>query len=375
MTCRKIYNTPQNYAWGSMTLIPDFMKTLRTGQPQAEVWFGTHQASTASYYDDDELISNDVELPFMLKVLAAEKPLSLQVHPSKEQAEVGFVKENLANVARNAYTRNYKDDNHKPEMIISLSDEFYALCGFQPIESSITVIEELMSHVEYSDFHNALDEVKSLLKRNEDLKVIVERLLTEEIGVLCAAAITDAMAHYHIDTTSTPAMKILHEVTSAFPQDEGLSVVLLMNSIILKRGEALFLPAGNIHAYIKGLGVEVMANSDNVLRGGLTNKYIDIDELIKVLDTSIMKDVLLQPEEKNGIKTYTPIQDFTVIDAQGKVEINLHNQNTICLAISGGDITIENESMSVEQGEAFLIQQEEMIQINGHFIFAFHNEG
>jgi mannose-6-phosphate isomerase len=372
MTCRKITNDANAYAWGSESLIPAFMGTNENGKPQAEVWLGTHPISTARFIDTDETIDSEVSLRFLVKILAAAKPLSIQVHPSKEQAEYGFVRENILNIHRNAFNRNYKDDNHKPEMLIAIKDGFKALCGFRKIEDSLKALDLISKHTEYSSEMSSILNFKTLVteKGNENMKEVLSYILESPEGQSLANAMTHSLKQIHNDATVSDDIKILCFIASHFPNDVGIAVAVLMNPVILKKGEALFLPAGNVHAYIEGIGLEVMTESDNVLRGGLTTKYIDVEELLKIVDTSTLESPIYNPEIKGNIKIYNPMDEVTIVEAYDS-QVELNNKDCIAVALTKSTLTFNNESVELEQGESVLIREEEYCSVKGHAVFSY----
>lgn len=374
MSCLKITNTANDYSWGSEILIPKFFGVEPNGEPQAEIWLGSHSSNPSRYVDNGLPIDNDVSLSFLVKILAAAKPLSIQAHPNKIQAEEGFVKENILNIHHNAFNRNYKDDNHKPEMIIAIEDGFKALCGFKDVNEAVKTIEEISQHVEYSDDNNVLMEFKDVILQNGSLKIkkTVKELLETNFGVVVSIALNNGLKSMQGRDTASEEIRTLVEISSYFPNDVGIAIATMMNTVVLSKGEALFLPAGNIHAYVSGIGLEVMANSDNVLRGGLTTKYIDGEELVHILDGSIMENPILKPEVKSGVKVYKPISDFTVYDAKGKeLNIELHNENAIAVALEKSTISINGDEMNLDKGESVLIREEEKLISSGHVVFTF----
>lgn len=305
----QIENVLRPYAWGSTTAIAGLLGRPASGGPEAELWIGAHpdSPSTAIHPNGvtqplDALIAKDPahflggesvaafgpRLPFLTKILAADQPLSLQVHPSLEQAREGFARENAAGIAADAAHRNYRDDNHKPEMIFALTP-FRALCGFRSPAASRAIFEHLASVLESA----ALD-VPEIIKgvisdlglpvEEEALRAAFTRLIqggteaTEAIQEIEAVLRAGAPQEPHED-----ALTAMVGINEAFPGDPGVLISLLLNHLSLQPGQAVYLPAGNVHAYLQGMGVEVMASSDNVLRGGLTPKHVDVPELLKTV--------------------------------------------------------------------------------------------
>ncbi|WP_066299003.1 mannose-6-phosphate isomerase, class I [Arthrobacter luteolus] len=301
------------YAWGSMTAMAELFGRDPSGEPEAELWYGAHPGAPSRIVDPqgpaetlDELIAADPEaalgrgtvaehgpaLPFLAKLLAAGSPLSLQVHPTRDQAEAGFAAEDAAGVDRSASDRNYKDANHKPEMIFALTP-FEALCGFRAPGDAARLFRDLARLVEASGrpspalLAETVSDLESGRPAAEKLEKVFRRLIMggEDVrGAVTAAAETVRSLGDGQRAALDPALAAIADLDGYYPADPGVLISLLLNRVSLQPGEAIYLPAGNIHAYLSGLGVEVMASSDNVLRGGLTPKHVDIPELLKTVD-------------------------------------------------------------------------------------------
>lgn len=278
---------------------------MPSDHPEAEIWLGAHPADSAHVVHEGgstpllTLIDGDPgthlggsaqhfesRLPYLLKLLAAEEPLSLQAHPSSAQAREGFARENAAGVPIDSPVRNYRDPNHKPELIVALT-EFEALAGFRRPTDTVELLDALAVP--------ALGGYRTLLAAQPDasgLRTVFTSWIT-----LPGQALDDilpAVAQGCIDYLSGPARsdggrfaaeaRTLLELGESYPGDAGVLAALLLNRVTLTPGQGLYLDAGNLHAYLRGTGVEIMANSDNVLRGGLTPKHVDVPELLRVLD-------------------------------------------------------------------------------------------
>ncbi|MFJ4208674.1 mannose-6-phosphate isomerase, class I [Paenarthrobacter sp. NPDC089675] len=305
----QIENVLRPYAWGSTTAIAELLGRPASGGPEAELWIGAHPDSPSTAFHPngvtqslDELIASNPlhhlgaasleefgpRLPFLTKLLAAEQPLSLQVHPSLEQARDGYARENAAGMAAGSAERNYKDDNHKPEMIFALTP-FRALCGFRPAAVSRSIFEHLASVLDSAarNVPAIITGVIQDLGQDDEasaLRAAFTRLI--EGGDEVSAAVADVESVLRSGAPREPhdeALTAMLGINDAFPGDPGVLISLLLNHLSLQPGEAVYLPAGNIHAYLHGLGVEVMAASDNVLRGGLTPKHVDVPELLKTV--------------------------------------------------------------------------------------------
>ncbi|CAM3253613.1 mannose-6-phosphate isomerase, class I [Stackebrandtia soli] len=300
----------RRYPWGSRTAIAALQgRPMPSATPEAELWFGAYESAPATLSDGRSLTSyigadptgvlgpDSVKrfgsrLPFLLKVLAADEPLSLQVHPSREQAEEGFARENEDGVPPDSPLRNYVDANHKPELLCAMAD-FEVLCGFRDPRHSASVLERLGL--------GGLSSVVALLRQTDPVQALRETVTTlltlpmDHHGALMQEAIGAAapLAAGGGDDASDFAMLI--DLGKRYPNDPGVFVTLLLNHVTLRPGEAIYMPAGNPHAYLSGVGVEIMAASDNVLRGGLTRKHVDVPELLRVLDFRVLAEPLARP--------------------------------------------------------------------------------
>ncbi|MGD8195575.1 mannose-6-phosphate isomerase, class I [Herbiconiux sp. P18] len=343
-----ITNTPRDYAWGSVTAIPELLGTEETGEPQAELWLGAHPGSPARILDtsltdghDDleawiasdptRIVGRRGPLPYLLKILAAAHPLSLQAHPTLERAREGFARENEAGVPLDSPSRNYKDPLHKPELVVALSERYDALCGFRPLVEVRQIIDLLVmidgSQTAprwelYGPIVHLLEDSVTVGESDADiLRSVVEYLLGggEEVPVLVGHLVRTAEkalhpAHAHLTDPYTPSLETVVRLNEEYPGDPGIVISLLLNRVTLAKGQALYLPAGNIHAYLSGLGVELMAASDNVLRGGLTPKHVDVPELLEVLDFDPLPVPYLVPTHPvPGLSVFTPsVPDFVL---------------------------------------------------------------
>ncbi|MFF5403955.1 mannose-6-phosphate isomerase, class I [Streptomyces misionensis] len=314
----RLDNTVRPYAWGSPTAIPRLLGTEPTGEPQAEMWMGAHpgapsrtaRGTLAEVIDADperELGKETVSkfgprLPFLLKILAADAPLSLQVHPDLAQAGEGYADEERRGVPLDAPERNYKDANHKPELICALT-EFDGLCGFRPPQRTADLLAAL-----------GVDSLKPyvdlLRARPEDaaLREVLTAILTADRAETARTVAEAAAACARLGGDHAPYAELAHH----YPGDPGVLAAMLLNHVRLQPGEALFLGAGVPHAYLSGLGVEIMANSDNVLRCGLTPKHVDVPELLRVVRFEAGDPGVLRPEAApDGEEVYeTPIDEF-----------------------------------------------------------------
>jgi mannose-6-phosphate isomerase len=261
----------QHYAWGDKTLIPEMVGQPADGRPWAEWWIGTHPLAPSSLADGSSLESVAGDLPYLLKFMAAAQPLSLQTHPDQAQAEAGFAREEQAGIHREGAERIYKDRSAKPEMLCALTT-FDTLCGFRPVDATLALLADI-----------GADDLAAFLQR-EKLPSTVAALYRGEFDP--RSTIAACRLHHRVEA------ELVTELAEAYPGDPSVVVTLLLNRVLLGPGEAVFLGSGNLHAYLRGFGVEVMANSDNVVRGGLTPKHVDVEELLEVLDF----EPLVQPK-------------------------------------------------------------------------------
>ena len=325
----RLQNPIQPYAWGSRRFIAELCgKAAPTSEPEAELWMGAHPLAPSEALGDNQrrslltLLSADPQamlgervarrfgrLPFLLKVLAAEQPLSLQAHPSLAQAREGFAREERLSVPRAATSRNYKDDNHKPELVVALTP-FSALCGFRPLSST----QRLLAELDLPALTEALTP-----RANETSAQTLQRAFTRwlsapasENAPLVSAIAERASELLHGRSAFAAELGWLTRLALLHPGDAGCVCALLLNLVELSRGQALYLPAGNLHAYLEGAAIEIMANSDNVLRGGLTSKHVDVPELLRVLDFSEAAVRPLAPEARSQNQVYfaTPAEEF-----------------------------------------------------------------
>ncbi|MYR03635.1 MULTISPECIES: mannose-6-phosphate isomerase, class I [unclassified Streptomyces] len=314
----RLDNTVRPYAWGSPTAIPQLLGVEPTGEPQAEMWMGAHpgapsrtaRGTLAEVIDaapERELGKETVarfgpRLPFLLKLLAAGAPLSLQVHPDLEQAREGYADEERRGVPIDAPHRNYKDANHKPELICALT-EFDGLCGFREPAHAAELLAALGvdSLKPYVDLLGAHPEEAAL-------REVLTAILSADRADMARTVAEATAACAHLGGDHAPYAGLAHH----FPGDPGVIAAMLLNHVRLQPGEALFLGAGVPHAYLDGLGVEIMANSDNVLRCGLTPKHVDVPELLRVVRFEAGDPGVLRPEAApDGEEVYeTPIDEF-----------------------------------------------------------------
>ena len=277
-------------------------------------------------------------LPFLLKLLCAEQALSIQAHPTKAQAEEGFAEEESRGIPRDAFSRNYRDDNHKPELLVALTP-FEALAGFRPIQQTLELFATLdipelnpFKAMLQGEEGTAAEDLRALLTTFITLPESPRERLVDAVVTGCLRLAPDA------PTWMREVAETVVALQEQYPRDVGILVALLLNKLSLQPGEAIYLDAGQLHAYVRGLGVEVMANSDNVLRGGLTSKYIDVPELMRVLDSEPLKDPLTRRDDQG--KFPTPARDFTLENPPVGEERQVHGPAIVLCA--GGEVQLRS---------------------------------
>jgi mannose-6-phosphate isomerase len=375
----RLANTVRPYAWGSTTAIPELLGVAPTGEPQAEMWMGAHPGAPSRVTrggEADQPLSDVIaaaperelgeaavskfgpRLPFLLKLLAAAAPLSLQVHPDLAQARDGYGAEENAGVPVDAPHRNYKDANHKPELICALTP-FDGLCGFRAPAAAA----ELLAGLEVDSLKPYVD---LLHAQPEDaaLREVLTAVLTADPQEMAATVAEAAAAAERLGGAYAPYA----EIARHYPGDPGVIAAMLLNHIQLQPGEALFLGAGVPHAYLDGLGVEIMANSDNVLRCGLTPKHVDVPELLRIVRFEATEPAVLRPEASpSGEEVYnTPIDEFRLSryvlapDAEPRDVTASTPQILLCTA---GGVTAGE--LRLAPGESAFVPAGEKVEISG----------
>ncbi len=423
-----ISNTPKAYAWGSRDALPELLGTAPNGEPQAELWLGAHPEAPASVAKASpvertliDLIESDPELygvdggalPFLLKVLGIGAPLSLQVHPDLEQAIAGFAAEEAAGIPPSAPHRNYGDANHKPELLVALS-EIMALCGFRPFDGVRQDLRALLSLVGPGPGRDALEHALSLAGCAAEegraalmswalaggaqvdhalaaIDEVVDRVLSEPADASSPDLATDSDAPEH-PVVHPVRLAALRSLLDAYPGDPGVFVSLLLHLVRLRPGEAIYLGARQLHAYLSGIGVEVMAASDNVLRAGLTSKHVDVAEVHRIVDLSELDTPrLAETRRARGLVSWDPeIRDFRLLRARlcepGDEEfaeesrinagedvaesVRIDAPYPIVLIVTAGRVRVERhdelgEVVSVRRGQSLYVSAGGAIELSG----------
>ncbi len=368
-----LHNVVQHYAWGSRTAIPEFLGTTPDGTPQAEVWMGAHPSAPSLVLRhgvqrrlDDVIAENPVgelgqdvaqafggRLPFLVKLLAAGEPLSLQAHPNRQQAQAGFARENAAGIALDAPNRLYKDANYKPEILCALTD-FVGLCGFRPVAATVALLRSIHTPTaQRLGDELSRDGVESVVTGLLHLHPDQRSHVVDEVVAGCRLA------------SSCDEFTWALRLSEQYPGDIGVVVSLLLNLVHVAPGQALFLGAGNLHAYLGGLGVEVMANSDNVLRGALTPKHVDVDELLAVLDFApLIQPLMVSRSVGPGVVVFdTPVPDFRlwVHSMDPGQHLEHHCEGPEIIVCTAGEVMVDGVALS--RGMSAFVSSEERYQL------------
>jgi len=415
----KLRNHIKHYDWGSPDCIPRLMGLASDGTPHAELWMGSHAGSSSlvslpsGETSLEELIARDPRrylgektaerygaLPFLFKLLAAEKPLSIQAHPNSAQAREGFERENRAGLAQDAPNRNYRDSNHKPEIICALTP-FTGMCGFRSPDEIRRLLADFLNSAPapvregFAPLSRALEMpnpsaalrnfLEMLFNLSPAIKNTVSAIKTADTNTISdiKTSLISTLTKYILSAhgAENREWELMRDFARLYPGDPAVIAPLYLNVFRLEPGEAFFLKAGVLHAYAHGFGIELMADSDNVLRGGLTPKHIDVPELMKVLDFNPLKPQIMKPETNFSRFTYpVPCEEFslTVIRGTGGV-VALPETSPLALAqsasigiVTEGEVSVSG--MILKQGESAFFPAadktangESPLTLQGHF--------
>lgn len=380
----RLRNRIQHYAWGSRSAIADLCGRLSPSpEPEAELWLGAHPSAPSeierggAWHPLDRVIAADparelgarcladlgAELPFLLKVLAAAQPLSLQAHPTLVQAAAGFDREEARGIPRDAPHRSYRDRNHKPELICALA-RFHALSGFREVEQSRALFDALAAP-ELGFVREALSAGDAgLAALFREIMALGPEARDRVVGETLAACrrVVDEGGPFAAECQWALRFGEL------YPNDAGVLSALLLNLVVLEPGEAIYLPAGNLHAYLEGVGIEIMASSDNVLRGGLTPKHVDVEELCSVLRFEGGNVEVIHPSRSGAEDRYeTPAREFRLSKLTGAAGVQpVGPEIVICTA---GPVTLTTAAGTLElaRGEsAFVSASDGRYHASGH---------
>lgn len=365
-----LHGAVRPYAWGSRTVLAELLgRPVPAPHPEAELWLGANPGdpSTVGGRSLLDVVAEDAstqlgpaaaarwgsKLPFLLKVLAVHEPLSLQAHPSTEQSREGYEREEALGIPRDAPTRNYPDPTAKPELLCALS-EFDALAGFRDPARTVELLRALGSEV--------LQPYTELLAAQPDhngLRALFTTWVTlpsSALDPLLTAVIEACVEHVSARGEFDPVCRTVLELAEDYPGDVGVLAALLLNRMVLQPGEAIHLPAGNVHAYLHGTAIEILANSDNVLRCGLTPKHVDVPELLRVLDfgSGDMPVLHGDPLSPNLTVYRTNVAEFELskIEFHGAAtdEVSLDSGAQIMICVDGGVIATADSGCELELG-------------------------
>ena len=379
---QKLINSVQNYAWGSKSALTELYGIANpNGLPMAELWMGAHPKSSSKIenasgqpqslrevidQDKTALLGQPVaerfgELPFLFKVLCADQPLSIQVHPNKQASEIGFAKENAAGIPLDAAERNYKDPNHKPELVFALTP-FLAMNAFREFSDIISLLQPVAGAHQAIAHFLAQPDADSLSQLFASLLNMQGEEKSHALAVLKAT----------LASQQGEPWETIRFISEFYPDDSGLFSPLLLNVVKLNPGEAMFLFAETPHAYLKGVALEVMANSDNVLRAGLTPKYIDIPELVANVKfvPKPAAELLTAPEQRGAELDFPiPVADFafSLHDLSTTASTLAQSSAAILFCVEGEAVLSKGEQQLVlKPGEsAFISAEESPIEASG----------
>ncbi|MFK7771426.1 MAG: mannose-6-phosphate isomerase, class I [Saprospiraceae bacterium] len=374
----------QNYAWGGKEFIPKLMSLQNAdSQPFAEVWLGAHQRGPAQMNMDGREVSlkdfleknpealgekviNQFgkRLPYLFKVLDVNKMLSIQTHPTKKAAEIGFAREEKAGISVTAFNRNYKDDNHKPEVMVAMT-EFWLLHGFKSLE----VIEEVLTSV--PEFKMLLEYYQRILQKEVDNKLfhfyknlmeMSQRTVDDILQPLAERLSLDFVVKKLPKNSPDywAALAFRDNMLEGGHFDRGVFSIYIFNLVCLQQGEGIFQDAGIPHAYLEGVNMELMANSDNVFRGGLTVKHVDVNELLEhVIFEPVIPNVLTGTQIDQGVRVYqTPAPDFELTQILLKDSEKYYCENALTpetLIVMKGEVIVQSgkDKFRLERGGTF----------------------
>ncbi len=377
----KLENTIQNYAWGSKTAIQELFGVENSKQEaQAELWMGAHPNGCSKVELNgkkvllSELIDSNKEgflspqtalsfgeLPYLFKVLAADNALSIQVHPSKEEAEIGFAKEDRLGIDRKDPKRNYRDPNHKPELVYALTP-YQAMNGFRNFSEIVSLFSRITEQISIPQVHDLVIQFENNLTASglETFFVGILSLMGNDKLEALDGLLTFAHENVEMGTPGDEFALIL-ELANTYPGDIGLFAPLILNVLTLQPGETMYLDARTPHAYLKGTGLEVMANSDNVLRAGLTPKHIDVEELASctLFEEKPKDKLLVQPSLEGNKQSYViPVPDFEFdcfIKAENDV-VMVRSAEIVFAIDSEVEVNhLSGESLVLKKGESVFI--------------------
>ena len=351
----------KHYDWGILGALSQALGREPSGSPEAEIWWGNHplaecEISTPEGVEDFPtwLENTGTAFPLLVKLLAAERPLSIQIHPGQHYAELGFDREEAAGIPLESRERTYKDRSAKPELIIALSDDFVGLAGFA---DEATVNGRLARWLSAGAPQRLAEMFGPAAGDPRKSSRLITEVMSDQSNVVLEleqwlASVTPS----HLDPATAAEVQLLQQVSSAHPGDAGILFVLLMHHVYLKRGEALFVPSGEIHAYVEGMGLEVMLPSDNVIRAGLTSKHKNSQAFLELSDfTQTSEARLVSPMKGLQHDTYQDFSaDFSVHRLSlGAQEFSLASPS-VCFVESGVALVSNSEETTLHRGDVVL---------------------
>ncbi|MDR0441882.1 MAG: mannose-6-phosphate isomerase, class I [Treponema sp.] len=356
----RLVNQIKNYEWGSPDSIPEFLGVEKDGKPWAEMWMGTHPGAPSQTEAGGKLIDlAGGQLPFLFKLLAAGKPLSIQAHPNLQQAREGFKRENEAGLALDDPKRNYKDPNHKPEILCALTP-FTVMAGFRKTTETYKLLEALPLKETLAPLLRALeagslkDFFRALFALSASERERLSSFILESADAACEAVI------------SPEQWELMRSFAAQYPSDPAVLSPLYLNLFTLEPGQAIFVPAGLLHAYVNGFGIELMAASDNVLRGGLTPKHIDISELVNILEFSPFMPEIIAAPSHDCFRYPAHCKEFSLSLLRGKEGGSIFPGKcpSICIVAEG---EVRTGGMSFKKGESFFVPEPWKGSFDGNF--------
>lgn len=386
----RLDNPVRHYAWGSRTHIPKLLGVAPDGEPWAELWIGAHPSAPSRVGDGslDVLLAEDAEsllgprlratfgdrLPFLMKLLAAAEPLSLQVHPTSERARIRHAEQEAAGIPLDAPDRTYPDSSHKPELIYALT-RFEGMAGFRDPARTATIlrglrlpwVDEMATAIEesatpFQTLRGVVTEVLALTGQQLSHRLQQLRAAAAAAELDLHATVAGRRGSVHEDPTAVERESVrvyaaTTRLVDRYPDDPGVLVTLLLNHVVLAPGEAMFIDAGVIHAYTSGFGVEIMAASDNVLRAGLTPKHIDIAELLEVTNFTPMPPPLWAADTGHGCtRLAPPVSEFELLVHTLEEPAVLGATAQVVLCLEGSvTVTTDGAREALEAGESVFL--------------------
>ena len=375
----KLHNQIKNYEWGSINTIPEFLNIENIKKiPYAEMWMGTHESApshvdfsqTGNVNGNIPLSEISGQLPFLFKLLAVEKPLSIQAHPNREKAVEGFRLEEESGVSLRSPLRNYQDPNHKPELLCALS-RFSLMVGFK----DLSMIEKSLH--EFLTVFPQLKEVIAPLQRslNTGSLAVFLRILFNlskfEKEYMCELIIKNEITKKS-DIILPEQWALIKTFAALYPEDPAILSPLYLNYLVLQPGQVIYIPSGILHSYINGFGVELMTSSDNVLRGGLTPKYIDIPELMNILDFKPYIPKIFSPAFTSWFCYGSENFSLIIMEGDGQEKVFPGKGPAICLVTDGQLIV---DGLTFIKGESFFIPKDNEELVFGRKYSAFVASG